>query len=193
MQAFRRARQRRIEQSHRSAQAVIDQLVAETGSESIAVRREEICVGDKIGNGAFGIVSLCSLAGRADLAAKCVNTATLCPADKQLMKNEIKLWSQLSHPNCLRLVNVAFTPTECWLVSELCENGTLRSLHSRRYQARDRMMTGPEMRLKLGQVAAAIAHMHSKNFMHRDVKSENILVSSTGDLKLADYGLAKFA
>ena len=41
------------------------------------------------------------------------------------------------------------------------------------------------------QVIVGLAHMHKNNIMHRDIKSENILVSSQGELKYADFGLAR--
>ena len=41
------------------------------------------------------------------------------------------------------------------------------------------------------QIALAIAELHAKEIMHRDLKLENILVDSKGYLKIIDYGLAK--
>jgi cell division cycle 2-like protein len=41
------------------------------------------------------------------------------------------------------------------------------------------------------QLLTSIAHLHSKDFMHRDIKSSNLLLSSDGKLYLADFGLAK--
>ena len=41
------------------------------------------------------------------------------------------------------------------------------------------------------QVAAAFAHIHSKNIIHRDLKPENILLQSNGYSKLTDFGFAK--
>ena len=41
------------------------------------------------------------------------------------------------------------------------------------------------------QVAAAFAHIHSKNIIHRDLKPENILMQSNGYAKLTDFGFAK--
>jgi len=41
------------------------------------------------------------------------------------------------------------------------------------------------------QVAAAFAHIHSKNIIHRDLKPENILLQSNGYAKLTDFGFAK--
>ena len=40
-------------------------------------------------------------------------------------------------------------------------------------------------------ILTALAYMHTKQIMHRDLKLENILVDETGYLKIIDYGLAK--
>jgi serine/threonine protein kinase len=41
------------------------------------------------------------------------------------------------------------------------------------------------------EALSAVAHIHSLNIIHRDVKSDNLLLNSTGDIKLADFGLSR--
>ena len=41
------------------------------------------------------------------------------------------------------------------------------------------------------QILLALEHMHSKGFIYRDIKPENILIDINGNLRLADFGLSK--
>ena len=47
-----------------------------------------------------------------------------------------------------------------------------------------------EARFIVGQVVLALGYIHSKGFVHRDIKPENLLLTSSGYLKLADFGLS---
>jgi serine/threonine protein kinase len=72
---------------------------------------------------------------------------------------------------------------------ELCDKGNLDTLH------RDLVKSGesfPPSTLWgiLGDIATGIAHIHSKNFAHLDIKPQNVFISGDGVLKIGDFGLA---
>ena len=49
-----------------------------------------------------------------------------------------------------------------------------------------------QLKCILKQILEGIAYLHEKDFMHRDIKGGNILVSNLGVVKLCDFGLARF-
>jgi serine/threonine protein kinase len=52
-------------------------------------------------------------------------------------------------------------------------------------------LSEPQVKAYMRMLLAGVAHLHSMNIMHRDLKPANLLISATGVLKLADFGLAR--
>lgn len=48
-----------------------------------------------------------------------------------------------------------------------------------------------EIRVTLAEIALGISHLHEHNFIHRDIKAENVMINSDGHAKIIDFGLAK--
>jgi serine/threonine protein kinase len=117
--------------------------------------------------------------------------------------NEIKILKHLSHPNIIRLVDVAiakYAPSErlhdttkaCpflypWNFFMVCEYAehSLSGLIERRTT-----FNQSEIKCLFKQVLEGLAYLHSKGIMHRDIKCSNILVNSSGVAKLADFGIS---
>ena len=73
-----------------------------------------------------------------------------------------------------------------YIVLELCE-GTLADVINKTYK-------GPELPsdiIVLNEIATGLDFIHSKKLVHRDIKHDNILISSNGRIKLSDFGLCK--
>ena len=87
--------------------------------------------------------------------------------------------------NIVNLIDVKFEDEVVLLVSELVDGGPLY----------DRVSAGPipeeEARFYFQQMVEAIAYCHQQKVIHRDLKLENVLVSRTGELKIADFGVSK--
>ena len=70
------------------------------------------------------------------------------------------------------------------LLTEYCSGGSLNDRLAR--------PSSEEMNMKwISQTAAALAHLHSRKVVHRDLKADNLLLTATEDVKLADFGLAR--
>jgi serine/threonine protein kinase len=102
-------------------------------------------------------------------------------------KREVRATSSLSHPNIISVWDSGVINGIFYLAMEYVEGETLiRRLH------REKVLPEREaLAIGLG-VARGLEHAHAQGVLHRDVKPENIMISSTGQVKLADLGLALF-
>ncbi len=101
-------------------------------------------------------------------------------------RRERELLARLEHPNIARLMDGGMTPLgEPYLVMEYVEGARLD-----RY-CEERALTVRERLLLFLKVCAAVASAHQYLVVHRDLKPANILVTSAGEPKLLDFGVAK--
>ncbi len=98
---------------------------------------------------------------------------------------EIQTMAMLKHPNIVRLYDAAIDNEEVYLIYELIDGMTLREL----------VLKGPvkeeETARIVKQVCEALIYAHNRGIIHRDVKPENILLTSEGEVKLTDFGIAR--
>jgi serine/threonine protein kinase/tetratricopeptide (TPR) repeat protein len=98
---------------------------------------------------------------------------------------EIKAVAALSHPNIVTIYDVGFENGRCFAVMELLEGQTLGA----------RMRAAPlDWRGAVTfaiAIAEGLAAAHGKGFVHRDVKPENIFLTTGGNVKILDFGLAR--
>lgn len=101
---------------------------------------------------------------------------------------EAKSGAALDHPNIVRCISAGRDDAsgKHYLVMEYVNGPSARSLLDKE----GRLLVGDATRICL-DIARALEHVHARNFVHRDIKPDNILISSTGVAKLADLGLAK--
>lgn len=103
-------------------------------------------------------------------------------------KNESKAIAVLSHPNIVRVYDVSFTERIHSIVMEYIDGITLKS-----YIERNRPL---DWKLALHftlQILHALQHAHDKGIVHRDIKPQNIMLLQNGDIKVTDFGIARFA
>lgn len=108
------------------------------------------------------------------------------PEARNRFRKEAQALAQFSHPNIAVLFNVEETSGLDCLVMEFVHGQTLK----------DKLASGalPEEQIvSLGvQMAAGLEAAHQKGLIHRDLKPGNIMVTPDGQVKLLDFGLAKF-
>ena len=102
------------------------------------------------------------------------------------LTREIHHHRQLHHPNVTQLYEVIATETSIWLVTELCTGGELFD-----YLAEKGRLGEDEVRVLFGQLCLAVAYVHDKGIVHRDLKLENVLLDEKCRVKLGDFGFTR--
>lgn len=110
--------------------------------------------------------------------------------------NEVQKLEQIRHPNILMLLAVHRKPPALSIITELVDGGSMfQLLHTpTSFNAADGAVANVELRhyLHILDVAgSAIAFLHARGIAHRDIKSQNVLLSPTLEVKLCDFGLAR--
>jgi hypothetical protein len=111
--------------------------------------------------------------------------AALDPERLQRFEQEARLAGSLNHPNLVVVFDVGSEGGAPFLVTELLEGESLRHRLSR---GRLPLRTALELGV---QLAEGLAAAHARGIVHRDVKPENVFVTSGGRAKLLDFGIAK--
>jgi serine/threonine protein kinase len=101
-------------------------------------------------------------------------------------KREAEAIAQLNHENIIAVYDMGEVSNRLYLVMEFLQGQDLRSLIA--------TSAGLKIEDKLNimiQICSGLAHAHSKNVVHRDVKPSNIFITSQGLIKILDFGLAR--
>ncbi|KAL5533245.1 hypothetical protein ACEPAF_5021 [Sanghuangporus sanghuang] len=141
---------------------------------------------EKIGSGGFKDVYIGKFRGRKVAISEFRDQ--LSPMDIK----ELKLLAEFKHPNIVRFLGVSIPEntreTPAMIISELCSNGDLFDYI--------RNVPAPPLHKVLSlmlDIARGLEYLHTRkpSVIHRDCKSSNILITTKGTAKIADFGLAK--
>lgn len=187
-----------VSQNHKAQLAnAYNELGKELSSQKIRVVGN-YTLGKVIGEGVWPCVFMSSLAkgetgtyGKVRLGVHRLSGTRV--AIKQIPKamsasltREIHHHRQLHHPHVTQLFEVIATESNIWLVTELCSGGELFD-----YLAEKGRLNEEETRIIFGQLCLAVAYVHSKGIVHRDLKLENVLLDERCRVKLGDFGFTR--
>lgn len=106
---------------------------------------------------------------------------------KDLLINEILMMRDGIHENIVNYIDsyLVKNETELWVVMEFLDGGALTDVIQ--YNATFRE---GQIATIIHEILKGLAFLHSRNIVHRDIKSDNILVGSNGAVKITDFGLS---
>ena len=142
-----------------------------------------------IGQGGTGSVwkaERCDGRFHGDAAVKLLNVELVAKAGEQRFRREGTILARLRHPGIAHLIDAGVSPSgQPYLVLEHVDG-----LPIDRYCDERSLEVEARLRLFL-DVLDAVAHAHANLVVHRDIKPANVLVSTEGEVKLLDFGIAK--
>ncbi|KAF5451836.1 hypothetical protein F2P56_026901 [Juglans regia] len=147
-------------------------------------------LGPRIGWGSFAVVwrSRHRYSG-AEVAVKEIDRTKLSPKVSENLLKEISILSTINNPNIIRLFEVIETEDRIYLVLEYCDRGDLAA-----YIQHHGKVSEADARHFMRQLAAGLQILHEKHLIHRDLKPQNLLLSTreaTLILKIGDFGFAR--
>lgn len=144
-----------------------------------------------LGTGGMAVV----YKGRDTILNRVVAIKVLKPefnADEDFVKKfqkESQAAASLSHPNIVNVFDVGYSSDVHYIVMEIVNGNTLRD-----YLNKMQGFMREEAIINIGlQIASALSQAHHNEIVHRDIKSQNILINEQGSVKVADFGIARAA
>jgi serine/threonine-protein kinase len=143
-------------------------------------------VQQRLGQGGMGEVFRCSRVSDGRAVAVKILTAEMAAVPDYVRRfgREAAAMAQLDHPGIVRLVGRGKTGVHYFIAMELVEGTSLR------LWAHKHRPTTKQLARVLAQVAHALAYAHARAVVHRDLKPDNVLVTSDLRTKVLDFGLA---
>ncbi|KAL4236853.1 Serine/threonine-protein kinase Nek8 [Mactra antiquata] len=143
-----------------------------------------------VGRGAYGTAHLCKrLSDKKNVIIKQIPVEQMTKDERQAALNEVKVLSMLSHPNIIEYYENFLEDKAMMIVMEYAPGGTLLDY----LQSQGTTLLEEEEILHFfAQMLLSIQHVHSKQILHRDLKTQNILLDKMKKVvKIGDFGISK--
>eukprot|EP00746_Dinoflagellata_sp_MGD_P125244 gnl/MRDRNA2_/MRDRNA2_59976_c0_seq1.p1 gnl/MRDRNA2_/MRDRNA2_59976_c0~~gnl/MRDRNA2_/MRDRNA2_59976_c0_seq1.p1 ORF type:complete len:391 (+),score=54.73 gnl/MRDRNA2_/MRDRNA2_59976_c0_seq1:89-1261(+) len=153
----------------------------------------------KIGQGSFGCCYL--VQGKAKdqdekrlMVMKEIDVGRMDRKERQVAENEVKCLSAVKHPYIVRYWESFMEGRFLCIVMDYCEGGDLFQL-VQHHKQRGRPIPESNVIQWFTQISLALKYVHDKSILHRDIKSQNVLLTGKdgrASAKMADFGISRF-
>jgi tRNA A-37 threonylcarbamoyl transferase component Bud32 len=121
------------------------------------------------------------------VAVKVLNPAIMKDVEnRKRLRNEGNLLSSFSHPHIVKVFEVGETETQSFIAMEYLPGGTLRQHLEKTYP-----LPIQELGRIFLQICDGVSEIHSRDIVHRDLKTGNIMLDDKHDIRIMDFGLSK--
>jgi len=160
-------------------------LLGEKGSTAKYIKKK------KIGRGSYGEAWLCDPQdGGAVCVVKIMDLPKMSTRDIQYAWSEIKCLKRVKHPNIIRYYEDSEEGDSLLIAMEFADGGDLDRQIKQRAANGSHYFQEHEVLFMFLQICLALNHIHAKRMLHRDIKGANIFLTSTGVIKLGDFGFS---
>jgi serine/threonine protein kinase len=140
-----------------------------------------------LGKGSFGAALLIKRKSDGQLlVVKEVNMAKMNAKEREEARNECRILQQLSHPNIVRYYEHMERNGVLYIIMEYADGG---DLHSKMKRHPGGLPEDVSLHY-FAQICLAMDYLHSRHILHRDIKTMNVFLTSSGAVKLGDFGIA---
>ncbi|KAL7747631.1 Suppressor of Sensor Kinase (SLN1), partial [Sorochytrium milnesiophthora] len=182
-----------MQQESRLIGRVLDNKSSELSLASLSNSSSNISIrwqhGKYIGGGTYGSVYLAINLDTGELLAvkeiRIQDTSNFAIL-KNMVKEEMKIMEQLSHPNIVQYYGIEVHRDKVYLFMEYVSNGALTGLLEN-----GGIENEDVIRHYAHQIMLGLEYLHARKIVHRDIKPDNILVDQNGIIKLVDFGASK--
>ncbi|KAI8971524.1 kinase-like domain-containing protein [Mycotypha africana] len=167
-----------------------EEMLNSADAQALAKLRSVVTTGDphyiykrakRIGQGASGSVYLANhINDNTKVAIKQMELSKQSRLD--LIVNEIMIMKESHHNNIVNFLDSFLVRGDLWVVMEFMEGGALTDV------IENNEMTEEQIATVCLETAKGLEHLHSQNIIHRDIKSDNVLLDFQGHVKISDFG-----